>query len=144
MKVFLGADHRGFELKEKIKKYLEGIGVDFEDLGNIIYDKNDDFADFAKLVAEKVNDGEGLGILFCGSGAGMDIAANKFEYVRSVLGINMEQVRKAREDDDVNVLSVAADYISENEAVEMVDVFLKTEFVESEKHVRRVEKMKET
>src|SRR3989304_5391868 len=103
MKIYLGADHKGFELKEKIKQWFDDY--EWYDLGNLIYDQNDDYTTYAKLVAQKIQeDKNSLGILLCGSGVGVDIVANKFDGVRSSIGKNIDQVKAGRNDDNMNVL----------------------------------------
>ena len=144
MLIYVGADHRGFELKESLKSFLQGRGyVEVVDFGNTKKDTDDDYPDFAAAVAEKVRrDPEGArGILICGSGAGVDIVANKFPGVRSVLAISPDQVFDARRDDDVNVLSIAADGVELKEAEEMVQIFLSTPFGREERLQRRLEKI---
>jgi ribose 5-phosphate isomerase B len=143
MVIYLGADHRGFELKEMIKRFLRDEGYEVADMGNTQKVEGDDYVDFARAVAEKVSRDpvKARGILFCGSGAGMDIAANKFRRVRSVLGFSADQVFDARHDDDVNVLSLAVDFVSENDAKNMVRVFLGTPFGGEERFRRRLEKI---
>lgn len=148
MKIYIGSDHRGFALKEKIKKYFYENGIEYEDLGAYELDPMDDYPIYAERVAEKIsgalkNEEDARGILLCGSGVGVDIVANKFEHIRSGLGINAEQVRSARKDDDINVLAIASDETSENEAREMVKAFLETEFEPSEKHARRLNEIEE-
>src|SRR3989344_9616222 len=105
--IYLGADHRGDNLKEKIKKFLTESGRIFEDMGNFAYDPNDDYTDFAKLVAQKVAEKpeEYKGVLICGSGVGGDITANKFPRVRSALAADVATPKQSREHDDTNVLS---------------------------------------
>lgn len=140
--IYLGADHRGYQLKEEIKNWLSEQKIEFEDLGNLQLDPQDDYPDFAKKVAEKVAGTYGsFGILICGSGAGMDITANRVVGVRCVLGFDPYQVKMARRNDDVNVLSLAADFISEEAAKKLISVFLKTPFSGREKHQRRIEKI---
>lgn len=143
--LYLGADHRGFELKEKIKKFLEELAHDYEDLGAFEYNKDDDYVDFAVKVAEKVaqDPAENKGVLFCRSGAGMDFTANKFKGVRAFIGFNAEQARLARNDDDVNVLVLASDFVSEKEAKDIVEMFLDTPFQGQERFIRRINKIKE-
>lgn len=144
MKVYLGADHRGFALKEKLKPFLEGEGYETEDLGNKILDSEDDYVDFAAKVAEEVEKNpEARGILVCGSGAGVDIVANKFDGVRSVLASSPEEVRAAREDDDVNVLALASDFLNQPEAEAISKSFLEAEFKGEERHRRRLGKITE-
>lgn len=142
MKIYLAADHRGFELKEKIKNFLS---QDHEviDLGNEVLNKEDDFTDYVKKVGEQISQNPNeKGIVFCGSGAGAEITANKFDNVRAALGVNAEQVRNARTDDDINVLAVATDYADFESTKHIINSFLQTEFVPSEKHLRRLDKIK--
>ena len=148
MRVYIGADHRGFKLKEEIKKYFYENGIEYEDLGAYEFDPKDDYPIYAGRVAEKISNAldnaeEARGILLCGSGVGVDIVANKFDNIRSGLGINAEQVAQARRDDDVNVLAIASDETSEQVAREMVKAFLETEFEPSEKHNRRLDEIEE-
>ncbi|MBI4092114.1 MAG: RpiB/LacA/LacB family sugar-phosphate isomerase [Candidatus Levybacteria bacterium] len=148
MKIYIGADHRGFKLKEEIKKYFYENGIEYEDLGAYELDPDDDYPIYAERVSNKVsqdlnNANDARGILLCGSGVGVDIVANKFEHIRSGLGINAEQVKSARRDDDVNVLAIASDETPEQVAREMVKAFLETEFEPSKKHTRRLKEIDE-
>jgi ribose 5-phosphate isomerase B len=140
--IYLGADHRGFELKEKLKPFLRDLGFDYQDLGASIYNKEDDYPDFAKLVGEKVaaNAGE-KGILICGSGVGIAVAANKIKGIRAGTILKPEQARATVNDEDLNILSLGADYLSEDEAKEIVKTFLETKFSNEERHKRRIEKI---
>lgn len=141
MKVYLGADHRGFELKEKLKAQIRGHEI--IDLGAHELDPNDDYTTYALEVAKKVASQEPLGILVCGSGVGMDIVANKIDGVRASVGKQKEQVVAGRHDDDMNVLVLSADYTSEDEAMNMVNAFLGTQFSGEERHKRRLLHIKE-
>lgn len=144
MKILIGADHKGFELKEKIKQILENLRMEYEDLGNLEYDKNDDFPIFAAKVAGKIQeDRRLLGIVICGSGVGVDIVANRFKNVRSALAISPAQVTKAREHDNVNVLSLAADYIDETKIESFLKAFLFTPFAGEERQIRRLKQIEE-
>ena len=145
MKVFLGADHRGLELKEKLKEWLKEKGYSVEDMGAHHLDVNDDYPDFAFAVAGKVaeNPGEHRGILICGSGAGMDMAANKIRGARATVVWNAESAGYVRFHDDVNIISIAADWIKPDTAAETVRMFLDTPFSGEERHVRRLGKIKE-
>jgi ribose 5-phosphate isomerase B len=144
MIIYLGADHRGFQLKEILKKFLKEKGYSVSDLGAKIYDENDDYPDFAKLVAEKVSADfqNGRGILLCGSGVGVDVVANKFPGIRSVLGFSPDQVLVSRNDDDTNILSLPADFLEPEEAKKIVSVWLQTPFSGEERHKRRIEKIR--
>lgn len=141
MKIFLGADHRGFKLKEKIKKWLLEWGEEHEDLGNEKFEATDDFPDFAIKVGEKVADGEGLGILLCGSG-GMALTANKFKGVRAAEVWNVETAEHAKAHDAINILVLPADFVGE-EAKKMIRVWLDTEVKLDEKYIRRLDKIEQ-
>lgn len=143
MKIYLGADHRGYSLKEKIKVWLVEWGYEVDDVGAQVYDRNDDYVDYAKAVAERISSqADTRGILLCGSGHGVDIVANRFPQVRCILGFNVDVVMQGREHEDANVVSIPADWVSENEAKEMVNMFLKTQFSGEKRHQRRLEKVR--
>ena len=142
MKIYLGADHRGFELKEFLKKELKRMGFEVKDLGNLKYDPLDDFPDFAFPVARKIaKERRALGILLCGSGIGVSIAANRVKSVRACLGFDKDQVEKGRQHDHCNILCLPADYIDKNKALELVKTFLSTEPMNKEKYLRRIKKL---
>ena len=145
MIIYIGADHRGFKLKESLKQFLQGEGYTVSDLGNNEYLETDDYPDFAKLVAQKVsvNPTDGRGIVICGSGVGVDVVANKFPNVRSALGFSPDQVMEARSDDDVNVLALAADFLEEDVVKKIVSVWLQTPFDGDEWDKRRIEKIRQ-
>lgn len=143
MKIFIGADHRGFELKEKLKKYLKQKSYEVVDVGNAAYDPHDDYPDFANAVAEMVGaDTDARGILICGSGAGVAIAANKHASVRAATIANAKQAFMARSDEDINILAFAADFTDAQTAEEIADIFVTTPFSGDERHVRRLSKIK--
>lgn len=144
MLIYIGADHRGFKLKESLKNYLKESGYEAVDVGNADYDQADDYPDFAALVGRKISldPDNSKGILICGSGVGVDIAANKFKNVRSALAINSDQAMASRNDDNANVLSLGADYINEESAKKIVSIWLQTSFSGEERHNRRLEKVK--
>ena len=145
MMLFIGSDHKGFDLKEQLKKMLTDNGYQPQDLGNKTLDANDDYVDFAKAVAESVaaSGGEARGVVICGSGAGVDITANKIDGVRSVLGVSTDQVFDARQDDDVNVLALGSNFTDANTANDMIKIFLSTPFLGEERHKRRLGKIKD-
>lgn len=141
--IYLGSDHRGYELKEKVKAWLSDWGYDFQDMGPDGYDKNDDYPDFAENVARKVTEGDGnKGILICGSGIGIAIAANKIKGIRAGTATSPEQVKAAVNDEDLNVLALSVDYTPENGAEKIIEIYLKSEFSNEERHLRRVNKIK--
>ncbi|MBM2817590.1 MAG: ribose-5-phosphate isomerase, ribose 5-phosphate isomerase [Parcubacteria group bacterium] len=141
--IYLGADHRGYNLKEEIKNFLVENGQGFEDMGNFKYDPNDDYTDFAKMVAEKVSQNPEMdkGILICGSGVGVDITANKFKGVRSALADDVQTAKQSREHDDANVLSLPADEVDFELAKKIINVWITTTFSNGEKYKRRIDKM---
>lgn len=143
MLIYIGADHRGFKLKEALKSFLKDHGYEVVDVGNKIYDENDDYPDFAKPLAKAVSQDflTRRGVLVCGSGVGMDIVANKFFGVRSALVCNADQAFMSRAHNDANVLSLASDFISEEDAKKILTVWLKTKFSGEEKHRRRLQKI---
>jgi len=139
MRIYLGADHRGFEIKEQLKSWLQENEYEVEDIGCYVYDPDNDYVDFALKVAEAIEgDGtEDRGILLCGSGHGVDIVANKFKHVRAIIGFNAEVTIQGREHEDANILVIPTDWTTADEAVERVDLFLKTEKNDSPNYVRR-------
>lgn len=145
MIIYIGADHRGFQLKELLKVFLEQGEYNAVDVGNEKYDENDDYPDFAKLVAKKVSQDpvNSKGIVICRSGVGVDIVANKFRGIRCGLLHNVEQTFLARNDDDINVLSLSSEFTDFEEAKKIVLTFLETQFSRSEKDKRRIGKIEE-
>ncbi len=144
MKIFIGADHRGFTLKEALKPWLTSLGHDVTDCGNTTLDPLDDYPDFTFPVADAVaNDSTSRGIVICGSGGGVTIAANKVKGIRCVLGINPADVTQNRTHNDINVLAIAADNASEEAAKQMITSFLTTAHSTEEKYGRRIQKIAE-
>lgn len=139
MRIAIGSDHAGYELKEKIKSFLDGKN-DVEDMGTDSKESVD-YPDFAKKVAEAVLGGCEFGILICGSGIGMSIAANKFPGIRAAFCMNPELAKASREHNNANVLTLGARFIDEDIAKKTVKAFLETEFINEERHLRRVKKM---
>jgi ribose 5-phosphate isomerase B len=139
MQVYLGADHRGFRLKEKIKEWLNDWGYKFKDLGAYELNPEDDYTLYAEKVGSIVGREKGAcGVLLCGSGVGVDVTANKFDGVRASIGKTPEQVKAGRSDDNMNILVIAADYTKEDEAKKMVKVFLETKFESKARQKRRL------
>ncbi len=160
MKIFIGSDHTGYELKEKLKVYLKELGYEIEDKGSFKYDENDDYPDFVRPVAEAVSSNpESRGIVLGGSGQGEAICANRVKNVRAavfygeVLPKSMiditgkksadpfEIVLLERRHNDANVLSLGVRFITEDEAKFAIELFLTTEFSGEERHLRRIKKL---
>jgi ribose 5-phosphate isomerase B len=143
MKIALGADHRGFAEKENLKALLEAQGHIINDVGAHALDMNDDYPDFAYAAAMLVGEKQAeRGILLCGSGMGMDIVANKVRGVRATIIRNTDEAKYARDHDDINVITLAADALDASTMSSIVDVFLTTPFSQEERHARRIEKLR--
>ncbi len=143
MIIYIGADHRGFKLKEAIKSFLKNRGYQVWDVGNLRYDEQDDYPDFALALARKVsNDYENSkGILICGNGVGMSVVVNKFRRIRAGLVVNADQAFDSRNDDDTNVLVLPADYLTTDTVRKILIAWLETPFAHEERFRRRIEKI---
>jgi len=162
MKIYLGSDHAGFELKEKIKVYLEELelGYEVQDFGAMNFVESDDYPDYIKQVAEAVSkDKSSFGIIFGGSGQGEAMCANRTSGVRAAVFYGQEEPKKeidskkvkssdtfeivklAREHNDANILSIGARFVTEDEAKFACELFLSTKFSGDERHVRRIKKL---
>ena len=162
MKIYIGSDHVGYGLKEKLKTYITELeeGYEVEDKGNVKYDKDDDYPDFIRPVAEAVaNDVGSKGIILGGSGQGEAICAYKTKGIRAAIfygpkeaqaeidisgkksAETFEIVKLAREHNNANILSLGVRFMSEDEAKFAVELFLNTKFSEDERHIRRINKI---
>lgn len=161
MKVYLGTDHAGFDIKEAVKAFLLEKGYEVEDCGAFTFDKNDDYPDFIGKAAGMVSHNPGsMGIVFGGSGQGEAIVANKYNGVRCALfyapvvppGATdvsgtmstdpFEMLRLTREHNDSNMLSLGVRFLTEEQALKAVDIFLHASFSKDERHMRRIKKIK--
>jgi ribose 5-phosphate isomerase B len=142
MKIAIGADHAGFEEKEKLKPLLDEIGIEYEDLGTNS-PESVDYPDYAKKVGDAVASGAvEEGILVCGSGTGMAIAANKIHGVRAAVAWSEDIARLARQHNNANILSLPARFLSDDENKKIVKAWFDAKF-EGGRHERRVEKITE-
>lgn len=142
--IYIGSDHRGFYLKEKIKEKLEENNYKFEDLGYYEYNEEDDYTDIAIKVGEKVAENKkNRGILLCGSGIGVCIAANKIKNIKAGFGNDENIVKRSREEDDINILCLPADFINLEKAINLIKIFLETKFKKKGKYIRRIKKIEE-
>ena len=140
-KIFVGADHAGFALKQKLVAELKRLGYEPVDVGPQSLDPADDFPDYAKPVAEAVSRGEvARGVLTCGSGIGMAIAANRYPRVRAALVWDPEVAAMSRKHNDANILVLPARFMSEADGLATLGTWLDTKF-EGGRHQRRVEKI---
>jgi len=140
MKISLGADHRGFALKEKVKKFLAERKIEAADFGTYS-DASVDYPDFGIKAAEAVSKGEvDYGIIVCGTGNGMAMAANKVKGIRAGLALTPEMARLTRAHNDANVLVLSGMFTPESQLKAIIEVFLSTAF-EGGRHARRVSKI---
>ena len=139
-KIFLSSDHGGFELKEKVKSFLIDNNFEYEDLGCSSLEPVD-YPDFAKLLSNKIKDkNNSKGIIFCGTGIGISIAANRFPHIRAALCTSVEMASKSRKHNNANVLALGGRILEGKLALEIVKVFLQTDF-EAGRHSVRVDKI---
>ena len=155
--IYLGCDHGGFDLKEKIKKWLTAEGFAWEDLGNTLYEKEDDYPQFAFAVAQRVVSEEKngnkvyplpwkerpKGILCCRSGAGMMIVANKVKGARVIAAFDPRSAKQSRLHNDANILAFGSDWLEEYQVKEILRIWLTTEFTGDERHIRRLKLIEE-
>lgn len=140
-KIYIGADHAGFALKQKLVDELKRLGYEPVDVGPKTLDPADDFPDFAKPVAKAVSSGEiKRGVLTCGTGLGMSYTANRFPKVRAAVAWTPEIAEMSRKHNDANVLVLPARFVSEKEGLAILHKWLETNF-EGGRHQRRVEKI---
>jgi len=142
--VYIASDHRGYNLKEFLKGYLSQEKIPFKDVGNHKFDPEDDYPDFAFKLAREVakNSNENLGVMICGSGLGMAVAANKVKGIRAGLAVSEWFAEHGRKNDDLNVLSLAADKTDFSAAERILKAFLGARFSQDKKYARRLEKIK--
>lgn len=139
----IGADHAGFELKIAVINHLNNLGYETKDFG-CYSTKSIDYPDFGHPVAKMVEENEGMkGILICGSGNGINMTANKHQGIRSAVCWKKELAELARQHNDANIIALPARFITEKEAIDMIDAFLGTEF-EGGRHANRVSKIAHT
>ena len=140
VKIAVGSDHAGFELKQNIIEHLSERNMNYVDFGTSCLDSVD-YPDYAKKVAEEVNSNDLImGILVCGSGQGMAMTANRFKNVRAAICHNSDVAKVTRQHNDANVLCLGSRFIDTPEAIKCVDVFLSTDF-EGERHLKRINKI---
>lgn len=141
--LYIGSDHAGFSLKEKVKTWLDNLGVSYQDIGPAEFNPGDDYPVYAKPVAEKVSVGEGEGILICDTGEGMAIAANKFPNVRATLVTDDLTAARSREHNNSNILVLGSELQPEEDAKRFLEIWLQTPFSGEERHVRRLNEIKD-
>jgi ribose 5-phosphate isomerase B len=143
MKISIGADHAGFEMKRMLIEVIEKLGHTVHDVGTFDPDKPDDYPDFAALVVKDMRSGAAeRGILVCGSGVGVSVAANKYKGIRAAMCHDHYSAHQGVEHDDMNVLVLGARIIGPMMAQDATEAFLKAKFSGEERHVRRLNKVK--
>jgi ribose 5-phosphate isomerase B len=140
LKIYIGSDHAGYQLKETIKSYLTEKKIDFEDFGTYSFEAVD-YPDIAKKVGEKVVKEGGEGILLCGAANGIAIAANKIRGVRAAVGYSTAAARSAKEDNNANIICFGARLQKSEEVLAILDAWLDSGFSKLERHKRRIEKI---
>lgn len=145
MKIYLGSDHNGFDMKAQIADHLKRSGYEVIDEGDKQLDPNDDFPQFAgRVVSAILADGaDSCGILICGSGQGMCIAANRFKGIRASLCWDLEEARASRNDDNANVLCLSSRYTKPADAIAIVQAWLNTPFAGASRFKRRIQQLDE-
>ena len=139
--IAIGSDHAGYGLKQTVIQHLEDLGIAFNDYGTYS-SMSCDYPDFAEAVCQAVMKGQAdKGILICGTGIGMSMAANRHKEIRAALCDNCYSAKATREHNDANVLCMGARVLVEGLALQIVDTFLETEFSNGANHVRRIGKM---
>ncbi len=145
MKIFFAGDHAGFLMKQKLIEFVRSLGHEAEDMGPSSYDEKDDYPDFVVPAAKAIgNDPErSRGVIIGRSGQGEAMSANRIRGARAAVyyGGDLEVIKKAREHNDANILSLGARFVTEAEAKEAVRVFLETPFSGDERHIRRLAKI---
>jgi len=140
--LYLASDHAGYNLKEKIKKYLTVKKIAFRDIGAFKFDQNDDYPDFALKAARQVAKSKSnKGIIICSSGIGVSITANKIKDIRCGLACNQKMAKQSRQHNNTNILALSADFLSAPQAFKIIKVWLKTPFSKASRHRRRIKKI---
>ena len=154
MKIYIGTDHAGFELKEKLKVYISELGYEVQDMGPFVYDADDDYPDLIRPVAEAVaNDTGSMGVILGGSGQGEAMCANRVKGARAgvfyggasmqtdISGNTLDMIASMREHNNANIISLGARFMSEDEVKDAVKRFLSLPFSGNERHLRRINKL---
>lgn len=146
MKIYIGADHQGFNLKQEIITFLQNGGYDVEDVGDKQLNPDDDYPQFAQKAAMAIlgsHDRDAKGILICGSGQGMCMAANRFKGIRAALGYDRDAAVAAKNDDDANVLCLPAKSLTIDRVQEIINAWLNTPFGAAARYIRRIKEIDE-
>lgn len=144
MKIFVGADHNGFYMRNSVIAYLKRAGYDVKDDGDAALDPENDFPVFAARVVNDLlssDDPDARGILICGSGQGMCMVANRFKGIRACMGYDRESIKATRKDENSNVLCLASRTTDKDSINVLLETFLNTPFAQLPRYLRRIEEM---
>ena len=145
MKILFATDHAGFELKQKLVPFVQSLGYEVEDMGDLKLDPQDDYPKFVIPLALRISEKPDsyIGIILGGSGQGEAMVANRFPGVRATVYYvhNLEIIRVSKEDNDANILSLGARFLTEDQAKEAIQIWLHTSFSDEERHERRIQMM---
>jgi len=140
--IYITCDHAGFDLKQKIVKYFDKNNLKYIDLGPFKYIELDDYPDYAKNLCEKIlNDSNSLGIIICKNGVGVSIACNRFKGIRTALTFSKEHAKSSKIDDNSNIIALPSAYLSYQKSIEIINEWLKTNFLNEPKYLRRINKL---
>ena len=140
--LYIASDHGGYQLKRRLLRFIQNeLNQEVIDMGPTEYVETDDYPDYAVPLAKKVIETEGRGIVICKNGIGVTIATNKMDGIRCGLGYNLMAAESMMQDDNTNVLSLAAKALSDDHAMAIVKTWLETEFSQADRHVRRLKKV---
>ncbi|MBT3538887.1 RpiB/LacA/LacB family sugar-phosphate isomerase [Candidatus Parcubacteria bacterium] len=140
--LYIASDHGGYQLKKRLIRYCENeLKLEIEDMGPLEHDPDDDYPDFVIPLAKKVVETKGRGIVICRNGVGVSIAVNKVKGVKCGIGYNTGAAESMIKDDNTNIISLAADHLSDDLAILVLKKWLDTEYTETERHARRLGKV---
>lgn len=141
MKIYIAADHRGFNRKNELLIWLKQLHYSVIDCGNLHFDPLDDYTEYAFVLTKQMNPESDKGIVLCGSGIGVCMAVNRINNFRCALGFTEDQIRHGVEKDHINVLSIACDYFDLDTTKQFITIFLASKSIMEEKYIRRVKKL---
>ena len=146
MKIYIGSDHAGFEMKREIADFLSNHGYIVEDCGPIEYNHDDDYPDYISIVAKRVSkENDSVGIVIGRNGQGEAIVANRFPHIRCAVfyGGSKHMITLSREHDNANMISLGSNFLTIQESKQAIDLFLNTKFSGDERHIRRIKKIEQ-
>ena len=146
MKIYIGSDHAGFEMKRELSSFLSEHGHAVEDCGPEEYNHDDDYPDYISIVAKRVSkENDSVGIVIGRNGQGEAIVANRFPHIRCAVfyGGSKHMITLSREHDNANMISLGSNFLTIQESKQVIDLFLNTKFSGDERHIRRIKKIEQ-